>query len=390
MAQLSPRVADNDPILGRANTFYTQLDRAQTVPPAVQNVYNSDISGLNPDQQHEVLLMLSSLNECPGLSAALQQSVLDAFDQLTPQTVADPNTSTATSASSDQSSAGQVVVVRSDNTTVDDSSSTGHVWWDGEWNGHPWWFRPTWDHPVTDTADWVQWGTDRRAGIVWRWHDNDWQRIGRPTDDPANRPWLPTVIGPGRLDHDPATVPLNHQPGTAPGSTQFPMPGQPQVPPVAPQATASAQPDVTTPQQITRPDFRDSRPDNTTGQPGATAGEPSSSAPTPAPKPDEQSARSSNGVGSGSTTDTTRGKTSSTTSGSGSSTTGDNRTTESRTDTNDSTASTPTPAPKPDRTDNTRDHSDRAGDNSSGSDSVGVQGGATNSTDNHRNTGAQS
>ncbi len=65
MAQLSPRVADNDPIRGRANTFFTQLDQAQMVPPAVQNVYSSDISGLNPDQQHEVLLMLSSLERMP-------------------------------------------------------------------------------------------------------------------------------------------------------------------------------------------------------------------------------------------------------------------------------------------------------------------------------------
>jgi hypothetical protein len=282
------------------------------------------------------------------------------------------------------------VVVRSDNTTVDDSSSTGNVWWDGEWNGHPWWFRPTWDHPVTDTADWVQWGTDRRAGIVWRWQDNSWQRIGRPTNDPPNRPWLPAVIGPGRLDHNPAPVPLNQQPPQnqqPPGApNQVPVPGQPQVPQVAPQATASVQPGVTAPQQITRPGFRDTQPGNTTGQPGTTPGAPSSSAPTPAPKSDQQPARV--GTESGSAGDATRGNTSSTTTGTGSdsSTTENNRTTEGRTGTNDSTASTPTPAPKPDRTDNTRDHSDRSGDTSG---SVGVQGGA-NSTGNHRTTGDQS
>jgi hypothetical protein len=397
MAQLTPRVADNDPVLGRANTFFTQLEQAQLVPPAVQNVYNTGVGQLNSQQQNEVLLMLSSLNECPGLTPQAQQSVLDTFNQLAPQTVADPSTSgsaTTDSGSSTDSSSnnGQPVVIQSSNTTVDDSSSNSDVWWDGEWNGHPWWFRPAWDHPVTDTADWVQWGTDRRAGIVWRWQDNGWRRIGRPTDAPANRPWLPAVIGPGRLAHDPGTAPLNQQPlpgaptpPPVPGQAQ--LPGQAQVPQVNPQATASAKPDVTAPQQVTRPDFRDPRPGDITGQPGATAGVTSSSAPTAAPtKPDQQPAR----VGTGTTGNATRGTDSSTTTVTGpdSSTTEHDRVTENHAGTGGAQASTPTPAPKPNRSDDTRDRTQQSGDNSRGSDSVGVQSGT--STDNHRTTDGQS
>jgi hypothetical protein len=355
MAQLSPRVPDGDAVLGRAQTFFAQLEQAQSVPPAVQNVYNSDVSALNPDQQHEVLLMLSSLNECPDVSPQLQQSVLAAFDQLAPQTVADPSVDPAAAPSS---SDGQTVVIRADNTTVQDAASDQMIW-DGSWNGHPWWFRPTWDHPVTDTADWAQWGNDRRAGIVWRWHDNGWQRIGRPDSDPPSRPWLPTVIGQGRLNHDP---------GAAGGRTQVQMPGQsplPQVP--APQVTASAQPNVNAP--IARPDFRDSqpgndvpgtRPDDTTGRPGTM---PATTAPTPSS--DQQPTGT---AGESSTNrDTNRSDTATTRS--------------THTDSGTASTASPAPTPRPDTTTQTRD---RGNDSTRGSDAGGVSGGVTTRSDERR------
>jgi hypothetical protein len=206
------------------------------------------------------------------------------------------------------------------------------MWWDGEWAGHPWWFRPAWDHPITDNVDWVQWGHDRRAGVVWRWENSGWRRIGRPTDDPPDRPWLPREIGPGLL---------NHEPGRAGGPTQYPMPAQP-APLGVPTGTASAQPDTS--QQIVRPNFRDSRPNDTTGGPTGSA-----------PGSDQQPARTSTDTGSDS--NTTRNDTSSTPTGSGSA---------DRTN-----VSTPTPRPQ-DRSDDLRNRTDQSSTGST--DSTGPTG----------------
>jgi len=280
MAQLSPRVPDRDPMLTRANTFYNRLDQTQLVPPAVHDVYGTDVNGLNPDQQHEVLLLLGSLHECPGLSPQLQQSVLDVFDRLAPDPVDAPGTSGERSSSGDP-----VVVLRSVHITVE--ASPDHWWCDGEWDGHPWWFRPVWHHPIIDLADWAQWGADRRVGIVWFWEDSGWRRIGRPGDASPDRPWLPVAIGPGKL---------NHQPSSATGPTQNPMSGQ-LSPMVDPQGTPSNRPGIGAPQQIQRPNLQ---PD--TAGSGATTS-PSSPAPSPAPTNTNSGSTPDSNTNSGSTPD---------------------------------------------------------------------------------------
>jgi hypothetical protein len=257
MAQLTPRVAAGDPVLSRGNDFFNQLEQAQQVPPAVQKVYTVDIPGLNDTQKHEVLLFLSSLNQCPGLSPDLQKSVLDAFDQLTPKSVAD----------SDNGSDGvQSEVIRSDDSAYSDSDADSS-WADGDWDGHPWWFRPAWDHPVTDHDDWVQWGTDRHEHVIWRWDGHDWQRFGRAQDAPANKPYLPTRLGTGAFNppsHNQQdttnNTPNNNTPNQVPGA-----PATNQNPTGVVPGSTNGSPDANAPQGVARPQFDNGRPGGPNG-----------------------------------------------------------------------------------------------------------------------------
>jgi hypothetical protein len=184
LAQVSPRVTDGDPLLGRAEAFFHQLSVAQLVPPAIHGVYGVDVDALTPDQRREVLLLLSSLNQCPGISPQLQQSILDVFDQLAPQPVAQPDTGDAggsdygsdTSGADPSDDTGEAI--RSDNL----DSDYGYA--DGWWDGYGWWFRPCWTNPSSDPDRWGQWGRDRRDGIWWGWTGSAWERFGthRPVD----------------------------------------------------------------------------------------------------------------------------------------------------------------------------------------------------------------
>lgn len=220
MAQLTPRVDAGDPVLDRGRNFYQRLAATQQVPPAVQSVYGADVDQLNSDQRHEVLLLLSSLNQCPGVTQELQASVLEAFDELAPEQVTVPtDTSDPDQTSLEQMQQSQQAIddsaqrqtedsaeavdeqIRSDNAVSDDFDS------DGDWSGHGWWYRPCWTHPSTVRTDWNQWGQDRRDGIWWGWSGSSWLRfgVGRPVglpmtghhavDPSTTRSWIPPWRG---------------------------------------------------------------------------------------------------------------------------------------------------------------------------------------------------
>jgi hypothetical protein len=222
MAQVTPRVPAGDPLLARAEAFYSELDRTQQVPPAIRSVYGVDLDALTPDQRHEVLLLLSSLNQCPGVSAELQQSVLEVFDELAPQPVVEPDTDGSvvgdSSAPADDTSASAEYTgeqIRSDTIESDDD-----YYADGSWGGHAWWFRPCWTHPSPDHDTWERWGRDRRDGIWWGWTGSRWERYGanRPADDHPHtghsdgthhvHPWIPGRHG----------LPVSPGPGENPGT----------------------------------------------------------------------------------------------------------------------------------------------------------------------------
>ncbi|HEX3612267.1 MAG TPA: hypothetical protein VHU88_11320 [Sporichthyaceae bacterium] len=185
IAQLTPRVPAADPVLGRAQQLFDGLAAGQQVAPALRDVYASDPTALNIDQRHEVLLFLSSLNQCPGLDQNLQADVLGTFDRLAPEPVT-----------------AQPADVRADDSTVGGDPD----WcWDGNWNGHPWWFRPYWDQPVLDRQDWVRWGHDRVVDVAWLWTGSTWDQYGRQgLRVQPSQPWLPTVVSRARLPHEPA------------------------------------------------------------------------------------------------------------------------------------------------------------------------------------------
>jgi hypothetical protein len=226
MAQLTPQTTANDPVLAQATNFYQQVDSAQLVPPAVQSVYGGVDTSLNQDQRNQILMMLSGLNQCPGVSSGLQQSVLSTFDQLAPQAVTQPSAPATTGSQAQASSSGTSQAtaaeqIQSDNSDSDDSYA------DGEWNGHPWWYRPIWTHTSSQPAQWAQWGTDRSDGIWWGWDGSSWQRFGtdrpaaaRPTEHgKASQPWIPGQQGVPGVPVDPAVKPIpGGVPNPAPGS----------------------------------------------------------------------------------------------------------------------------------------------------------------------------
>jgi|GEM_PF-3875173 len=163
MTQFTPKVAAGDPLLTRAPGFFDALQRTQQVDPAIQDTFGVGIDQLTPEQQSQVLLLLSSLDQCPGVTEQLQRSVMHTFDVLAPR-VLTPGTQTVNAVTT------RVVDPAPDRISSDarpgNSDGPETVREGRDVAGEHWCFRPHWDSPSFEEADWDRWGHERADFII--------------------------------------------------------------------------------------------------------------------------------------------------------------------------------------------------------------------------------